>query len=346
MSTKDSNYPNPLEGLYKALLEEKPNQQGVIPSWSGAGLSALGKILGPQHEPDTRPLTTLSTLLGKSPFTPVLEPTILSGLSSLTGTTQRTSTNFPPLPTLPWMPATPTRPTPSAPGVAYCDRLVRIMLHKRVVVSPGRVVPKIEDLAVGTGRSIRAAFVYTDLDGFSKMVATKPTEDSFTLMQTFVEIVSRITTHYGGSVVDCAGDRILSVFEDPGKIVSLAPIYNAVTAALWTQTIIQRVIEPNFRIRGVLGEVGAAIGIDHGPATVACVGYRNNKRLIFLGEAANNAARLQSAGTAGEVVMSAHVYLHRPPYTKGPTWSPIVERNLVRFRQRFADVLENPPKAS
>jgi hypothetical protein len=51
----------------------------------------------------------------------------------------------------------------------------------RAQVIPGRVLPTIEDLAVMEGRKIRAAFVYSDLHGFSKLVATQVENKSILL---------------------------------------------------------------------------------------------------------------------------------------------------------------------
>jgi len=145
-------------------------------------------------------------------------------------------------------------------------------------------------------------------------------------------------------VVNCAGDRILSVFDRTEHDVSPKPIREAVTAALWMQTVLQRVVAPELRKLGVLEDVSAAMGIDYGPVIAGCVGIRNNKHFEFFGDAANNAAKLQEAGTGGEIVISSLAYLFRPDFLNNGTWYAIDERNLVRLRQRFADNVINPPK--
>jgi adenylate cyclase len=218
------------------------------------------------------------------------------------------------------------------------------MARKKIELNAGRILPKIEDLAIGEGRKIRAAFVYCDLHGFSKIVASKSTETSLRLLQVFVEFMGRITSFYDGALVDCAGDRTLSVFYTAENDLSPEPVQRAVTAALWMQTIIQRVIAPQFRPVGLLPDVSAAIGIDYGSVVAACVGYRNNKRFVFLGDAANRAAKLQEDGQGNEIVMSDVAFILRPNFLNGSTWHPVNDGNRVRLQQRFADNVETPPK--
>jgi adenylate cyclase len=221
---------------------------------------------------------------------------------------------------------------------------MKSILRKKIEVNPGRVLPRIEDLAVLEGRKIRAAFLYSDLHGFTKIVASKPPQITLLLHQAFVELLSRITTHYGGSVVNCAGDRILSVFDRAENDTSPDPIHDAITAALWMQTILQRVVAPELRNMGVIGDLRAAMGIDYGPVVAGCVGIRNNKHFEFFGDAANNAAKLQETGTGSEIIVSSFAYLHRPHFLCHETWHPVDEGNHVRLTQRFADSVVDPPR--
>jgi class 3 adenylate cyclase len=147
-----------------------------------------------------------------------------------------------------------------------------------------------------------------------------------------------------GRFLKRAGDRILSVFDRAENNASPEPIREAITAALWMQTIFQRVVAPGLRNLGVIEDVSAAMGIDYGPVVAGCVGVRNNKHFEFFGDAANNAAKLQEAGTGGEIVMSSFAYLFRPSFLNNGTWYAIDEGNRVRLTQRFADEVINPPK--
>jgi class 3 adenylate cyclase len=236
-------------------------------------------------------------------------------------------------------PVSPVTKKPAEWGEEHTRNFLRVLLRRRPVFAEGRVLPKLEDLAVMEGRQVEAAFVYTDLDSFTKIVAAQPTKVSFVLLQAFVELVTRITAHYEGAVVDCAGDRLLSVFHRPARNYSEEPVHQAITAAFWIQTMLQASADV-FGERGILAP-SVGIGIDYGSVTVGCVGFKNNKRLIFLGNAANNAAKLQDLAGPGETVISYAAFLRQPGYLK--TWVVQQEGLHVRVKTYFAQKLD-PPK--
>ena len=229
-------------------------------------------------------------------------------------------------------------------GMSQSRALMQEMGQRKVTLNGGRVLPTIDDLAILEARKVRAAFLYSDLHGYTKIVASTPTRQSVLLMQAFVEFLVRITTHYGGSVVDCAGDRILSVFSRPETDRSPDPVREAITAALWAQTVLQKVIAPEFKKIGLPGDVSAAMGIDYGPVAATCVGIRNNKRFIFSGDAANNAAKLQDMGHGGEIVISSSAYHFKPSFLDGVSWRPSFMGDRVHLSQIFVDGVTEPPK--
>lgn len=213
----------------------------------------------------------------------------------------------------------PPKPKPPALSVEHMNQILTESLNKKLEVNPGRRLPTIFDLAIGEGRKLNAAFAYTDLDGYSKLISSKGTGTGFMLLQAFVTLVEKITAHFNGTVVDCAGDRTLSVFFRPSQDNSAGPIKEAVTAALWIQTAMQKVVAPRFRAAQV-EQVSASIGIDYGSAIAGCVGVRGNKRLVFFGDAANRAAKLQDEGVGGETVFSPLVFQYKPAYLNDGSW--------------------------
>jgi adenylate cyclase len=243
----------------------------------------------------------------------------------------------------------PVKPSPTLGGIVWAQSLVNDLLKRKPNVAAGRSLPGIEDLAVMDGRRVRATFVYSDLHGFTKLVATQPVDKSFVFLHTFVEMATRLTKHYNGEVMDVAGDRVLSVFHRPSTDLSNEPVEDAVTFALWFQTIFDKVIGPAFA-GGGLGQLSLGIGIDYGDAVIGCVGIRNNKRIVFFGDAANNAAKLQEMAGAGETILSAMTIYKRPTYLNHQSWTPTYEKLvngviIVRFRQVFLVNGSNPPKA-
>ncbi len=212
------------------------------------------------------------------------------------------------------------------------------------MVAPGRVLPEISEMARLQGRRIRAAFVYSDLHGFTKLVATQPEARSFLLLDTFVEIATRLTKHYNGEVMDVAGDRVLSVFHRSLGDASDDPVHEAVTFALWLQGVFNKVICPAFG--GSPGQLSLGIGIDYGLAIVGCVGIRNNRRIVFLGDPANDAAKLQDLAGAGETILSQEASRRHPKLLNNVGWNPKIElwkdQAIMRINQYIDD--ENPPR--
>ena len=239
----------------------------------------------------------------------------------------------------------PPNAIPPALGAEQCKKLVASLLRRRLTVGLGRVLPNLDTIAVMEGREIEAALVYTDLASFTKIVASQPSKTSFVMLQAFVELVTRITSHYGGAVVDCAGDRLLSVFHRPARDFSGQPVQQGITAAFWTQAMLAATA-PTFLACGVSApQVG--IGIDYGSVVAGCVGYRNNKKLFFLGDAANNAAKLQDVAQAGETIMSYAAFLRKPSYMNSWTvdqqYHPVYG-SIIRVNRYFAET-GVPPKA-
>jgi class 3 adenylate cyclase len=132
------------------------------------------------------------------------------------------------------------------------------------------------------GRKIRAAFVYSDLHGFSKLVATQVENKSFVFLQAFIEMATRFTKHYGGEVMGVAGDRVLTVFHRPLGDLSNEPVEDAVTYPLWLHAVFNQAISPAFAGEG-LGQLSLGVGIEYGVVVVGCVGIRLNKRIVFFG---------------------------------------------------------------
>jgi len=177
----------------------------------------------------------------------------------------------------------------------------------------GRELPDIDDIDLAAGRSLKAAILYNDLRGFSQMIASNPDRRSLLVLDSFVSEMTRITSEFHGVVVDCAGDRIMSVFCRPHNDTSVRPIHEAVICAFWMQTVVYRVLNPILN-QIKLPSISCGIGIDYGQVTVARVGIRNRNKLVFLGNAANWAAKIEDIAGAGETNISTTVHRNLPNF--------------------------------
>jgi class 3 adenylate cyclase len=269
----------------------------------GEGVGGSGSVGKPS---DDRPLNNLSALadLGRRISALPSSTPSASGFGNLLGV-------FPPIQAPVSEPIPP--PAPAAPDLDFIRKFVGAMVTKKALVKDGRVMPAIDDLAIMEGRRVNAAFVYSDMHGFTKLIATQPENKSFAFLHTFVEIASRLTKYHEGQVVDCAGDRVLSVFHRSPGDHSVEQVHDTINFALYLQTAFDRVIGPSFAA-GALGQLSLGIGIDYGEAIVGCVGIRGGKKIIFLGEPANKAAKLQEKAGACETVLSYDAAVRMPAY--------------------------------
>jgi class 3 adenylate cyclase len=80
---------------------------------------------------------------------------------------------------------------------------------------------------------------------------------------------------------------------------------------------------------------------------VGCIGFRNDKRIVFFGDAANHAAKLQEIAGPGETVLSFGAASRRPDYLNGQNWNPRNEMQNGEFVQRISQVFsaDQAPKA-
>jgi len=153
----------------------------------------------------------------------------------------------------------------------------------------GKVVPVPTDLKMSNDAvKLTGTVLYADLSESTAMVNQKTPEFSAEVYKTFLHCAGRIIRSEGGSITAYDGDRIMAVFIEGNKNTS------AVKAALkihWARLhIIQPALEKqypsaNFKLKHT-------VGIDSSPLFVARTGVRGDNDLVWVGRAANWAAKL------------------------------------------------------
>ncbi len=215
----------------------------------------------------------------------------------------------------PVLPPIPTRAKPRLDLTVSRARIRREVQHAKQgnISTFGRVLPSMDALGLSDGRQLRAAIFYSDLRGFTDLVTTSPNRSTLIVLSTFVSEMSRIAAYFKGEVVDCAGDRILVAFWRPATDISVRPIHDAVTCALWMQTVMSKIMIPELASKGYPG-LSCGIGVDYGTVVVARVGIRNRNKLVFLGTPAVQAAKLEESAAPGQVLLSPLIFENRPSY--------------------------------
>lgn len=158
-------------------------------------------------------------------------------------------------------------------------------------VNETRNVPDLDDLKL-TGNHAKllkdATVLYADIDGSTAMVDDHPWEMCAEIYESYMRCAATIIRAEGGKIRAYDGDRIMGIF--PGSDSHLA----AVKAAMKIECAVKEIIQPaisrqypqeRFSLRHV-------IGIDRSDLHAARIGVRDGNDLVWIGRAANYAAKL------------------------------------------------------
>ena len=154
-------------------------------------------------------------------------------------------------------------------------------------------VPNSDDLRLNSNhaKDLNAATViYADLDGSTDMVNTKKWEFSTPIYKTFLKCASDIIRNEGGVITAYDGDRVMAAFTVNSKNTSAALWALKINSAVLD--IIQPAIAKKWTTYFVLRHV---VGIDTSRLS-ARIGVRGDNDLVWVGRAANYAAKLINLG--------------------------------------------------
>lgn len=155
----------------------------------------------------------------------------------------------------------------------------------------GRVVPVPSSVGLGN-KAVEfdeAVVLYADLDGSTVMVDTKDWWFSAEVYKTFLHCAAKIIKARDGGITAYDGDRIMALFIGDNKCT------NAVTAALQINNAVLNIINPALKARYSSQFVARhVVGVDMSPIRAARTGVRGDNDLVWVGRAANYAAKLTS----------------------------------------------------
>lgn len=173
-------------------------------------------------------------------------------------------------------------------------------------VREGRVVPDPEDIQHGNHASkLDAVVLYADLSYSTLMVDSEPFHVAAEVYKTYLHCAARIIKENGGAITAYDGDRIMAVYIGDTKNT------NAAKTGLQITWAVNKVINP-----GLISQYGSGayqvthvVGIDSSVIRAARIGVRNDNDLVWVGSAANHAAKLSSiSDDKSAVYISKRVY--------------------------------------
>ena len=153
----------------------------------------------------------------------------------------------------------------------------------------GRVVPDAEDITLGNDAvKLDGTVLYADLADSTGLVKAKSAAYAAEVYKCYLHCASKIIEHFDGIITAFDGDRVMAVYNGDSKNS------NAARSALAINHAVVKIINPKIQDQypGKGYTVRQAVGIDTGSLFVAKTGVRGSNDLVWVGMAANLAAKL------------------------------------------------------
>ena len=150
------------------------------------------------------------------------------------------------------------------------------------------------------GRLVEMTVVFADLSGFTEMTGRLGATTIYSVVDEFLRLASTTLISHGAFIDKYIGDAVMALFNVPIKRADHAAAAVAASAKLQEllPELSQRLGTP----------LHASVGIASGFAQVGRLGSDDIKDYTAIGEAVNQAARLQTQALPNEVLVSQDVY--------------------------------------
>lgn len=159
-------------------------------------------------------------------------------------------------------------------------------------VERAQVIPGADDLRLTNHAKefVSVTVLYADLDGSTSMVDTHDWQLCAEVYKAYLRCAARIINAEGGTITAYDGDRIMAVFTGDAKNTSAA------RAALKLNYAVREVVNPLFSAMYATAAfpIKHSVGIDTSEMRAARIGVRGNNDLVWVGRAANHAAKMAS----------------------------------------------------
>jgi class 3 adenylate cyclase len=159
------------------------------------------------------------------------------------------------------------------------------------------------------GETREVTFLVSDLRGFTSLSSHLPAHEVIAILNRYLERMVDIIATYRGTVDEFQGDGILAFFGAP--LAAEDDQERAVACAITMQAALID-INVEQRRRG-LPELNMGIGINTGEAIVGNIGSERRTKYGAVGNAINEAYRIESFTVGGQILISPSVYAQVQP---------------------------------
>lgn len=167
---------------------------------------------------------------------------------------------------------------------------IKRIFRERWTTTKGKTVPEPKDIGLGNDavELEMGTVLYADLSGSTNMVDTESRQFAAEVYKAYLYAAAKIIREEGGTITAYDGDRIMAVFLGDSKNSSSA------TCALKINYAVKNIINPAIKevYTSKTFQVRHVVGIDTSALFVARTGVRGDNDLVWVGRAANYAAKL------------------------------------------------------
>ncbi len=167
-----------------------------------------------------------------------------------------------------------------------------------------RGVPKLNDLELSNdAATLEGTVLYADLDDSTRLVDTEDPEFAAHVYKSYLTCAARIIRSENGTITAYDGDRIMAVYTGGNRDD------RAARTALKINFAVREIINPAIRDKYPTSSysVRQVVGIDTSKLFVARTGIRGFNELVWVGRAANHAAKLSArSGAPSQITAEVH----------------------------------------
>ena len=171
------------------------------------------------------------------------------------------------------------------------SKVVEEIFKEKWSIREGRKVPESEELGLGNDAvKLDGTVLYADLDASTNLVDDCKPTFAAEIYKAYLDCAAKVIRSEGGVITSYDGDRIMAVYIGDSKNTSAA---NSALKINYTVTkIINPILKECYPNTDYL--VKQVVGIDTSNLFVARTGIRGSNDLVWVGRAANYAAKLSS----------------------------------------------------
>ncbi len=171
----------------------------------------------------------------------------------------------------------------------------------------GRIAPALEDIAIGSGRKMRAAILFFDIRGFTKRTNSADLgklKETLYMLNCVIPIVMKVIYDHNGYIEKNTGDGVMAIIgAEESDEISANRALDTATSIFY---IIKNILNPHLEAVGIT-KINARIGIDMGTLLFTRIGLptgtAKTKRnfLTAVGPCANLASKIQNMAGTNEI---------------------------------------------